>query len=377
MIKKYLLCVLVLVALLAMPVSAQTVDDVYKEQLQASGGTELLEQLPSETRELLETLGIATFDAEAIATGDAHEVLKAVWQLLKSVAKEPLRICGAVLCVVLIHAWVGGIGSLGTEEKTATLFSTVAVLAACAAIVTPIASCISRVAQATESLAIFMMSFVPVYAGILLAAGHTLSALSFQSIVLYAAQLLSLFSNDLVVPLMSVSLALGVIGAITPQARVGRLGESIGKTASWLLTLGTMLFSGLLSLQNLTGSAADTLGNRALRFSISSFVPLVGGSLSEAFATIKSSLGVLRSTTGVFGIAASVGIVLPPLLSCLVWALGLAVCRTCCDMFTLQPLSQLLQSAQTVVKCLIGVLCAGALFAVIAVTVVSTSAGGG
>ena len=374
--RKWWIWLLVLLPLFVTTVSAKTLEEIYGEQLQSSGGVELLAQLPSETRELLDTLGITSFDPEVIATSDPNDVWETLFQLLKIAAKTPIGVCGTVLAVVLTHAWVGGLGHGLGESGNDSLFSVVAVLAACASIVTPISACIKSVAQATESLSVFMMSFVPVYAGILFTSGHTLSALSFQSIVLYAAQLLSLVSQTAIVPLMGISLALGVIGSVTPRVRLGQLGESIGKTAGWLLSLGMLLFSGLLSLQNLTGSAADTLGNRALRFSIASFVPVVGGSLSEAFSTVKSSLGVLRSTTGVFGIGACVAIVLPPLLSCGVWSLGLNFCRTCSDMFELQSLSTLLRTIQSVIKCLIGVLFAGALFAIIAVTVVSTSAGG-
>ena len=365
-----------LLLFLVFPVSAQTMDEVYQEQLEASGGRELIDQLPYETRELLDSLGITSLDPETVATADTGGVLRRLWKLVVAAAGSPLRSCGIVLGVVLVHAWISGMGDGLGDGRSGALFSIVAVLSACAAVVTPVASCITVTAEATESLSVFMMSFVPVYAGILFTSGHTLSALSFQSIVLYVSQLLSLLSQKIIVPLMGVSLSLGVIGSVTPQTKLGRVGDGIGKTATWLLSLGTLLFSGLLSLQNLTGSAADTLGNRVLRFSLSSFVPVVGGSLSEAFSTVKSSLGVLRSTTGAFGIAAAAAIVLPPLLSCAVWSLGLSLCRMCADVFELNGLSDLLRSVRSVVNCLIGVLCAGALFAIIAVTVVSTSAGG-
>jgi stage III sporulation protein AE len=131
----------------------------------------------------------------------------------------------------------------------------------------------------------------------------------------------------------------------------------------------------LLSLQNLAGSAADTLGNRVLRFSVASFVPIVGGSLSEAFSTVRSCLGILRSTMGVFGIGACAAIILPPLLTCVVWNICLSLCHMSAEMFELRSLISLLKAAQSVIKCLIGILCAGVLFAIVAVTVVTMASG--
>lgn len=373
MAKKVVLCLCGLLLLFCLPLSAQTLDELYEEQLEASGGRELLEQLPAETQELLEKLGISSLDPETVAGQDIGAVLEGLWDLLLSVAADPLRSCSVVFGIVLIHAWMNGLGGSLGGEKNGTLLAIVSTLAAAGAVIGPIVDCVKETSEATESLSVFMMSFVPVYAGILFSSGHTLSALSFQSVVLYVAQLLSLLSHNVILPLMGVSLALGMIGSVTPEFRLGKASDMIGKTATWILTLGTMLFSGLLSLQNLTGSAADTLGNRALRFSIASFVPVVGGSLSEAFSTVRSCLGVLRSTMGVFGVGTAAVIVLPPLFRCLVWSGCLSLCNMCAEMFELSSLSSLLRATQTVLKCLIGILCAGALFAIIAVTVVTIS----
>lgn len=372
--KKVLLLTMCFLLLLGIPCSAQSVEELYNEQLEASGGEALWDALPTETKALLEKLGITELKPDALAETDTQTVLEQVWALVLSAAKEPLKYGGVIFGIVILHAWVAGFHTTLNGQKSNDLFSAVAALASCAAVIEPISRCIVRVGETTESLSVFMISFVPVYAGILLSGGAAASAFSFQSVALYAAQLLSLISHSVIVPLMSISLGIGLIGAVTPGVRLGNVGAMIGKGAAWLLSLGSALFSGLLSLQSLAGSAADTLGGRALKFSLSSLVPVVGGSLSEAFSTVRGCLGVLRSTVGCFGIGACALLVLPPLLSCLVWNVCLAGCRMSAEMFELQPLVAVIQTAQTVLKCLIAVLLAGALFTVIAVTVVTVSA---
>ena len=85
---------------------------------------------------------------------------------------------------------------------------------------------------------------------------------------------------------------------------------------------------------------------------------------------------LLKSTLGVFGVAATGLIVLPPLLRCAGWILCLSLCGMAAEMFELGPLAALLKNAQGVVKTLVGVLSACALFLIIATTIV-TMAGGG
>lgn len=352
-------------------VSAKSIEDLYREQVEASGASELLEQLPTETQELLQKLGITSVDTSSFSQLQPDTLLREVLKLISRVAREPLRSCAIVLGVVLLHAWMGGASQTLGGDKGGSLFSVLSALVACATVITPISSCISKTAEVTETLSVFMMSFVPVYAAVLFTSGHTISALSFQSIVLYAAQILSVLSDSVIVPLMGISLALGVVGSVATGVQIGRVGDTIGKTAVWVLTVGTMLFTGLLSLQNLAGSSADGLGSRMWRFSLSSFVPVVGASLSEAFSTVRGCLEILRSTTGAIGIAVSVAIVLPTLLQCILWHVCLSICGMCGELFELSGVTSLIRSAQNVMKCLIAVLCAGSLFAVIAVTVVT------
>ncbi len=372
-----LLAILLLVLCVGgIPVSAQTVEELYEEQLEASGGRELLQALPDETRDLLDKLGIDTLEMSSFTQWDTQTALRELLSLVISLLRGPLSSAAVVLVVVLLCAWVQGMRETLRTEEASAVFGTVCALAACGCVMVPIADCIGDVRDAMTSTSVFMGSFVPVYAGILITGGKAATALSFQSVALYAAELLSWVAGQVVVPLMTVSLALGLTGSVTPQIKLGGVGKWLGKAAAWVLTLGMMLFSGLLSLQSLAGSAADTLGTRAVKFSIASFVPVVGGSLSEAFTTIQGCLGVLRSTLGCFGAAATALIVLPPLITCLCWCAILSVCRTATELFELESLTTLLDTARDTVKCLVGVLLAGGSFLIVALTVVSTAAGG-
>ena len=358
-------------------VSAATVEELYAEQLEASGGEELIAALPQDTQKLLRELGIDTLDPEAFSSMDTETVWDRLAALLVTAFRAPLATAGTVLAIVLLHAWVNGMRHTLREEDTSAVFGTVCALAACGGVVLPLSSCITAVREAMTSTGIFMTSFTPVYAGVLLSSGRAAAALSFQSVTLVAAQVMSWLSGQVIVPLMTVSLALGVTGSVTPQVDLGSAGKLLSKTAVWLLTLGMMLFSGLLSLQNLTARAVDNLGTRAIKFSISSFVPVVGGSLSEAFSTIRGCLHLLHSTLGAFGVAATALIILPPLLQCVGWNVLLSVCHMAAEMFELRTLTGVLDAARRTVRCLIGVLAASGSFLVIAVTVVTTAASGG
>lgn len=373
---KVAVCTVILLMLCAFPVRAQTLDELYQEQLEASGGEALLDALPEETRELLERLNIDSLQADTFTELDTESFLGELWNLLKSAAGGPIAAGGTVLGVLLIYAWVDGMRHTLRTEEVSSVFGVICALAACGTVMVPLAGQLERVSEAMESVSVFMGSFVPVYAGILVSGGQLSAAVSFQSVVLYAAELLSFAASSLIVPLLSVSLALGLTGSLTPELKLGRVGGMIGKTATWLLTLGMVLFTGILSLQTFVGGAADKLSDRALRFSIAHFVPVVGGSISEAFSTIRGCLHLLRSTVGCFGVAATLVIVLPPLLSCLIWNLMLSVGEMAAELFQLPSFSELLKTAHGIMRCLVGVLCVSGMLLTVSLTVIAVAAGG-
>ncbi len=374
-----LLLMIMLTMVMCLPAGAEggaaEWDELYQEQAEASGAGDLPDNLPEETRQLLDQLGITSIDAEGFSSLEPQGVWKALAELTGQEASGPLRSVGVVLGVVLLCALMEGMKQTLRDPSASPVFQVVCVLAACAALLVPLSSCVQAVCRAAESTSVFMGSFVPVYAGILVTAGHAVTAASYQTVVLFAAELITLLATHLLVPLLTVSLALGMAGSLDTGLRLDSLSSAINKGAAWLLGITTTLFVGLLTLQGIVGGAADTLSSRALRFSLSSMVPVVGGSLSEAFSAVKGCLGLLKSTVGGFGMLATALIVLPPLLQCAVWSLGLALCTAAAELFGLGQISALLRSAQAVVKTLIAVLAACSLFMIVTTAVV-TAAGG-
>ena len=374
------LCLLLLLPVLALrPIRAEEEIDqeqLYREQLEASGAEEIFHDLPAGTRELLDKLGITELDAESLT---ALQPGTALSELLAAAAAQSggvLGSCGMLLGIILLCALMDSLKQTVREPAVSEVFGVICALAACAAVLFPMAGCIRRVGEAAESTSVFMISFVPVYSGILLTSGQALTAASYNTVVLFVAELISLLATKVIVPLMTVSLAMGLTGSVSGGLRLEGVGSWINKTAGWLLAITTSLFVGPLSLQGIVGAAADTLAGRAIKFSISSFVPVVGGALSEAFNAVKGCLSLLKSTLGGFGILTTVLIAAPPILECVLWSLGLSLCNMAAELFGLGPISAVLKTAQSVVKTLIGVMAACALFMIIATTIV-TKAGGG
>ena len=233
----------------------------------------------------------------------------------------------------------------------------------------PLFSLIQRIGETVDRVTVFLTGFAPVYAGILVTSGSAAGALSYQTTLLAATQLLTWMIRGLVFPVLTVSLAMGCTGSVTHGFCLDSFSQTLHKTILWALGLFSTLFSGLLSLQQMVAAAGDSLSSRVMRFSLASFVPVVGGLLSEAYSTVVGCSGLLRSTVGSFGLLATVLIIVEPLVSCICWNISLGLAGSAAALFGLPSLEKLCRTAVGAVRVMIAVLAVFALLMVVSTTV--------
>ncbi len=356
---------------LAFPLSVQAdTDALYKEQLTAGGADALPQQLPANVRELLEDMGLDVASPDSFVTFSVQQVWTLFGDLFAQQGTGPVTVAASLLAVVLLAGLFAGFGNgLGPPGLQQT-YHTVTVLASCGLLLVPLTGLLRTVWQAVETVTVFLYSFIPVYAGIVGVSGGVTAALSYQTTLLAAAELLATVLRVMVWPLLIAALALGCIGAVTDGFRLDAISNALHKIILWGIGLFTSVFTWVLGTQQMVARAGDSLGSRALKFSLASFVPVVGGALSEAYSTVLGFAGLLRSTVGVFGVAAVVLTVLPPLIGCVCWSLCLQVGRTAAGLFRLTSLETLFAAVSGAVRVLIAVLALLALLMVISTSVV-------
>lgn len=372
--QRFAVCLWVLLSLCTVTVSATT-DDMYRRQLDAAGAEELPRYLPSDVQALLEQIDLNLLDPNAYTDLSVQQVAEMLAALLDEQSTGPLQALRMLLGVVLISALLGGLDWGGTPSLRRTYHS-VAVLGAGGILLPSLMALLDTVGKTVDSVTVFLTAYAPVYAVMMAAGGRAAGALSYQATLLGATGLLTWLIRLGVFPILTVSLAFGCTGAVTDGFCLDRLSGGLHKTVLWALGLFSTVFSGLLSLQQMVTAAGDTVGVRVARFSLSGFVPVVGGLLSEAYTTVMGCAGLLRTVVGAFGLVAVVLMVGPPLVSCICWNAALHLAGGAAALFGLPPIERLCTVAGGAVRVLIALLAVFALLTVVATAVVSAGMGG-
>ena len=368
-----LVTAVVLFAVLSVSVSAQSAQELYEQQLEASGAGDLYDQLPQETKALLQRIGVDGLSLDAAVEMTPQTVLSALGDLLREESAAPFTSATLLIGTVLLLGFFEALQPSNGERSA--LFRAVCVLAAVAPILVPLWQTLQRTSAAAESTSVFLLSFAPVYAAVLAAGGGAASALTYQTVMLAAAQGIGVLVGQVIVPLCFVTLAFGVTGAMDPAHRQAGVGVMVGKVNTWILTVAMMIFVAMLSFQSVLAAGTDTVGGRMLRFSVAGFVPIVGGSLSEALYTVQGCLSTLRGTVGAFGVLCTVCMVLPTLAECVMWDLMLFLVKITAELFSFQTIAGVAGVLKTVMKTLIAVLSSSGLLLIISLTLVTMGVG--
>ena len=312
------------------------------------------QNLSDEASRALSELGVTSADADALSALSFENVMAALSKMAGSGMTAPLKGLLTMTAVLLLCSMLTAYQNSLTESGETV--QTVAVLCLSGAVAVPAVGFIGTAGDVIAQCANLFLAYIPIMAVMLAASGKAVSAASYQALTVAAGQGVMRVSSDMILPLLHIFLGIAVSSGIAPQVGLGGFLSLITKLTKWLLGFVMAIFTAVLSLRQAASGALDSLGSKAARFALSSFVPVVGSALSEAYKTVQGSLHVLRSGLGIFVILALAFTFLPVLLQGLGWSLCLFVGKALAEALGVSHCAKLLEALGTVFSTLTAVL---------------------
>lgn len=328
----------------------------YQEQLQQSGADQLQDKLPDDTKKILQELGISGSDWNSITSITPQNYFQKILSVFTGKVKNPLRVLASVIAIILLCALLEGMKLSFGEKPLGGVIGMVGTLCICTIVVQPIVACISDAADVLKASSSFLLACVPVLVAIMAAAGQSVSAGSYHLLMIAAGNVISIFSTTVLVPMMNIFLALSVVSSVSPSINLNGLCNVLNKAVKWIMGLGMTLFTGLITMHSIVASSLDSTGAKAAKFVVSSFVPVVGNALGEAFNTVTGCVKMLKSGVGAFGLLAGLFIFLPVIAECVLWIITLMLCSGISQIFDLKEITGLLKASSDVVSTILAIL---------------------
>ena len=340
----------------------------FSDALEEIGGGNLSNSLDQNSRDSLNNLGIDEKDYNSIINLSFSDFFKEIIRIAGQEGVTPLSSSALVMCMLLLYSVFDNFRDDLKSRNMQSISNAVFVLIITLSIVTPVVSVVNRAVTSIENAGSFMLLYIPIMVVALITNGQGVTGASYYSFVVMAGEGITWLSSHLIAPLLSVFLGVSVTSSVSSDIKLDGIIRELSKFIKWVIAFVMTVFSGLLTFKTLITTAADTVSTRAVRFTLSSFIPIVGSALSEAYKTIQGSMTLLKTGLGVFVIISVVIVFLPVVINCLLWIVSLNISSGVADMLGVKAPSSVLKCCSSVLSTLLVII-----LCVMAIYVISTA----
>lgn len=236
-----------------------------------------------------------------------------------------VRSFGAILSVVLLVAVMNAMKN-GESEALDNACGYISVLALSGVTYSVFYKVFVVVIAAMESLTVAVSGLMPVMASAQVLGGSVAAgAASSASLTLFLS-VITVICSKILMPLLQISFALCVVGAIPGSVNLRAVTNLVKSTATTLMAFVFTLLGFTLYLQTAVASASDSYITRSVKFASGVFVPVIGGMLGDAARTVFASVSIIKGTVGAAGVVIVLSVILPPLVTVVLNKLMLLCC---------------------------------------------------
>lgn len=322
------------------------------EDLDLSGLESILSNLNSQQSGIF---GSTSFieKLQSILSGEFTDNAGSVWEaILKLIFDELLNFLPLIATIIAVAILSGMVGDLrGTNSKSIADIThfvcygviIVLVVSACTNVLTLTSSTLQGLKEQID------IAF-PILLTILTAIGGTASVGVYQpAVALFSGTIMQIFTLVLM-PLFIFSLVFTVISNLSPSVKLEKFSNFFNSLFKWITGAVFTIFIGFLIIQGITAGSLDTVSIRTAKYAIRSYIPILGGYLSEGFNVIMASSILIKNAIGASGLLLMFSSVIVPVVEIVLLMLCLKLTAGILEPLTDSRISNFING---VAKCLI------------------------
>ncbi len=279
-------------------------------------------------------IGSVAGKVQSIINGEydsAESFLQLLLALLTSGLKALLPELSVIFVVIVILGLIrktsGGMISQSTDEVVSFVGVTVVIVSTLSLIV----KAYKDVYQVLFQVSALADATMPIMLTLLIAnGGNVASSVCQPSMVMFSGVIIKL-TQRVILPLSVFALVFALVGNISSNVKVGKMSSFLNNISGWVLGVVFMLYSAFTSVQGISAMAIDGVSFRAAKFATKSYIPILGGYLSDGFDIVIASTSLIKNAFGVVSLLTLVFTVAQPLMSVLCINLGLQAIAAFCE----------------------------------------------
>lgn len=370
--KKIIFSVIALIIFIAGNiVQADETDDIIKAQEDALGITDFIKESNKYTSDSFSDIDIKDiFNGAITGSMDNKQVLKCVFRLFGKELQSTITVFGSILIIIVINSILNCITE-GLENKSVSQIAFyVQYILIITIALTNFSSIINLVKESVNNMTAFMNMLIPIMMTLIISTGSVTTASMIQPVIIFMISLIANFINNVAIPLILVSTALGIVSKISDKVQVDRLAKRLKSSTIWIIGMILTVFVTVVSVNGSISGGVDAVASKTAKTAVSNLIPVVGKILGDAMDSVLSCSNVLKSAIGAVGTIVVIAIVISPAIKLFllmsVYYIGAAVCEPIAD----KKVIKLLDQMGDTFKVLFAILCSMSVMVIIGTTLV-------
>ncbi len=351
-------------------------DSLIKDQLDHTNLNSLqqyIDKINSEADGFIPTLDAKEMILGILSRDPSYSIKDVLVGLIKIFLKEiivNLELLGRIIVLSVFCAFLQNLNSAFENESISKLAYNICYVLIIILSIKSFQVAMNLGVSTIDSMVSFMQSLLPMLMGLLVSVGGFASAAVFQPIIFASISFIATIIKTIIVPFLYFSVVLAILNNISDKVHISKLSNLFKQASIALLGVLMTVFIGIITIQGVASSSLDGVTAQTAKFALDSFVPVVGGFLSNAFDTVISCSMLIKNGVSIAALVIIVMLCSIPLIKMLsiivIYKVSCALIQPVIDNEIVQCLNEMGNILFLMFACLTGV---GIMF-FIAITVI-------
>jgi hypothetical protein len=284
-------------------------------------------------------------------------IMKHAARLLGADLEGALRLFAHLLAVLLMAALFAALKGIVGSEALSKAVSLCGSLAVAGCLLSLVAGSVETVSAFLTHLCALANGMIPVIGVLLAMGGNVGTAVVANGGMMLFLELVENLCVATLPAVVGICVAVAVAGCFWGGANLRGIGNFIKRIYTFFLSFIMLLLTFSLSVQTSLSAGADSVAMKSARMLAGRAIPVVGGSVGETLRTVAASVSYLRSTAGVAAVIVVALLLLPTVITVIVYRLGLIAASACADLLGCSAEGKLLEAFVTVYGYMLAVIC--------------------
>ena len=368
---KIFLGIIIICFLCCQMVQATGIDDIMKSQEDSTGVTDFIQESNKYTNDVFDDIDLNEILTSAISGKvDNKKLLKNAWKIFGSELQIAINVLGSIVIIIIINSILNCITEGLQNKSVSKIAYYVQYILIVTIVLTNFSSVISSIKESINNMTDFTNMLIPIMMTLIITTGSVTTATVVQPILVFMVSLIGNFINNIAIPIILVSTALGIISKISNKVQVDRLAKRLKSSTIWIIGIILTLFVTLVSVDGTLSSSVDAVTSKTAKAAVSNLIPVVGKILGDAVDSVIGCSSILKNAVGIVGVIIIIAISIIPILKLLIlmgiYYLGAAICEPIAD----EKVVKLLDQMGDTFKILLAFMCSMSVMIIIGITLV-------